>query len=316
MHNPTLAAALTLILVGSAPALQGADNFTQTKEFRKEAKGYLLEKHSLYERMFEDQKGTKADWVFVDPGFNLNEVRESTVAFFAHDMAQQSGLYFAGMFGNPIVQSFEGSLQTLGLHLVRGTQNPAAQAPVASRQDQIAKIQQDAMRNMLAQNPAMLEQIVDARIMAETSGAGGQMELDLYNAEKEKVGVEEAQRLAKERKEKRRAEIRAEIVGEPKASSDPAPATPEPARPKRPEELPGYVLVCYVTEAKDNSGSVSHIIFGVAHNTTTAEFVLLKDGKPVLAARHNSASMGWGSRSGAKCGEALATAFRVEVPKT
>ncbi|HOD33595.1 MAG TPA: hypothetical protein PKO12_08955, partial [Holophaga sp.] len=68
------------------------------------------------------------------------------------------------------------------------------------------------MRNALAANPAMLEQMVDGRIMAESSGAGGQMELDTYNAEKEKLGVEEAQRLAKERKEKRRAEIRAEIL--------------------------------------------------------------------------------------------------------
>lgn len=207
-----------------------------------------------------------------------------------------------------------GSHQTLGLQLVRGNTNQGLQ-PQSNAHANLAKAQNDAVRNALAANPAMLEQMVDGRIMAESSGAGGQMELDTYNAEKEKLGVEEAQRLAKERKEKRRAEIRAEILGQPKAAPVEAPAPQDSARPKRPEELPGYVLVCYVTEAKDNSGSVSHIIFGVAHNTTTAEFVLLKDGKPVLAARHNSASMGWGSRSGAKCGEALATAFRVEVPK-
>ncbi|HQL49496.1 MAG TPA: hypothetical protein PLC09_12570 [Holophaga sp.] len=163
------------------------------------------------------------------------------------------------------------------------------------------------MRNALAANPAMLEQMVDGRIMAESSGAGGQMELDTYNAEKEKLGVEEAQRLARERKEKRRAEIRAEILGQPKAAPVEAPAPQDSARPKRPEELPGYVLVCYVTEAKDNSGSAAFFFSGVATNTTTAE-----DGKPVLAARHNSVGAYTGSAP--KCGAALATAFGIKKP--
>jgi hypothetical protein len=53
------------------------------------------------------------------------------------------------------------------------------------------------------------------------------------------------------------------------------------------------------------------MFFGVVTNTTTGELILLKDGKPLLAARHNS--VGAYSGSAPKCGNALATAFDIKT---
>lgn len=327
--------AVTLI---SVTAFAATKTFKDTKEYRKEQHGYLNEKFDTYSKMIEEPKGTICDWVYVVQEYNLEELRGCNVTFFAAPVIQDGAL--GSLFGNPIVSAFESNLQSIGLQLMRQDQQQghsmdAYHAAMEARKRQYQADHDAAVANAFRTNPQVLEMTIDSRMAAQSQGVEGQMELDLYNQEKEKLGLEEAMKRATERKAKKRNAIRAEILGEipitPTTPTTPAlPATPavtevtptsaptpaEPSRPKRPEEFPGFVLVCYVTEAKSNDSAAFWT--GIATNTTTAEFILLKDGKPVLAGRHNSASIGFGGGSGAKCGNALASAFRVikQSPKS
>jgi hypothetical protein len=70
-------------------------------------------------------------------------------------------------------------------------------------------------------------------------------------------------------------------------------------------------MVVYVLADRGTNGALA--LTGLQNNSTTAEFVLLKDGKPVLAGRHTAIKVnlfGSSNSSGQKCGKALATALQ------
>ena len=71
--------------------------------------------------------------------------------------------------------------------------------------------------------------------------------------------------------------------------------------------------VLYITESKVNTGAAMWAPFVPVTNRTTGEFVLLRDGKPVLAGRHNAVGAYTGSAP--NCGTALATAFEINMVK-
>ncbi len=302
-----------IALVAALPALAGSKTFDKTKEFREEQKGYLNTKFNTYAQMYEEPKGTKCDWVFVAPEFDLAEVRNAGVTLHVASIAAHEGMgYWGGLWSNPILQSFQSSLGNLGIRATKsgtGMEGEGANSmPRSNQQAAMAKAMQDAYR----QNPQAIEMMVDQRL-AQTSALDQQIDKDLYEEDKKKVGVEEAIKLAKQRQEDRRTKVRNEILGiQPGTTAKPAPEAA--AKPAAPEEQPGYQLVFYVTESKDNAGAAMWA--GVATNSTTAEFILLKDGKPVLAGRHNSSSMGFGGGSGAKCGQCLSSAFTIVAKKS
>ena len=291
-----------LILVGAVSASAGDKSFADTREFKKSEtqKGYLLQKHEAYSKMKEEPKGTNCDWVAVDPSFDLADIRKEGLTMQVGAFAVTEG-YFGGLFSNPIVQSFEQSLGTKGVRVSRASSTGApAPRPMPN--------QAMAMAQIFRQNPQALEMMIDQRIAQDSVGT--QMQLDQYNEDKKTMTLEEAAKRAEARKAERRGKIRAELLGE----NVPAPAAPaEATKPKAPEENPGYFLVFYVAEANENSGGFWS---PVATNTTTAEFILFKDGRMVLAGRHNAASMGFGGGSGAKCGQALASALDIVVKKS
>ena len=130
--------------------------------------------------------------------------------------------------------------------------------------------------------------------------------MDRYNEDKKTVGVDEAARKAEDREKKRVDDWKAKQGATTAAAA-------EAARPKSPEEVKGYVCVLYITESKVNTGAAMFIPFVPVTNSTTGEFILLKDGKPILAGRHNS--VGAYSGSAPKCATALASAFDVKIKK-
>lgn len=312
--------ALTLIALPAliaAPAVAHGKSFKDTKEYRTEQKGYLNVKFDTYASMKEEPKGTDCDWGYVAPGFDLADVRKAgltlTVASFA---AHEDGGYFFGFYQNPIVDSFRQSLGTLGIavQMGAGSQSQAgtvmsaelnATAAIRARGDQAG---QNAMATYYAQNPQMVEVMVNQEMQQDA--VGNQIEKDKYEEDKKTMSVDEAATRAAARQEARKAKLRDQILGK-NAAPAAAPVAAEAAKPTNPEDRPGYQLIFYVTESKNQDSVWSP----VATNSTTGEFILLKDGKPVLAARHNSASIGFGSGSGAKCGVALASAFNIVQPR-
>jgi len=324
---------LTLIipLCATSPLSGATKVFKDTREFKstETEKGYLNTKFDTYAAMAEAPKGTDCDWVFAESGFSLDEIRKagltlSVAAFAAHEDG------YAGMgslMGNPIVQSLQSSMGTMGIRVrISGSTAQAGTAmAVATAQAQAISGGQKGLADHLRANPQMLEMIVDQRLEKDTVGA--QVELDTYNQEKTTLGVEEAAKRAEARKDYRRAKVRAQLLGDPtpappafmaqpeKPAEAPKPADPVPTPAKQkstaPEDQPGYQMVVYVLDSRNHDAAT--FITGISTNSTTAEFILLKDGKPLLAARHTSASMGWGAGSGAKCGKALASAFRIEA---
>lgn len=309
------------LIAKAPPASQ--NSFAQTKAFASAPKGDLLTRFTVYDRMVETPKGTDCDWVFVDPAFDLENLRNAgltlTVASFA---SHEDGGYLLGnITENPIVGSFRQSIRALGIKVTEGAGSQAQEGTVLANARAVATAkngggtglggrnaaerQKEAMAAMYRQNPQVLEQMVDQKLASDTVGT--QVELDRYQDEKGKLGVDEAAKRAEARKTERRAAARAELLGESFKASEPVEiASPKPlAPPKKPEDRPGYQVVAYIHESK----AASHFWAPVATNTTTAEFLLLKDGKPLAAGRHNSVGVGMSSGSGAKCGRALASLF-------
>jgi len=114
--------------------------------------------------------------------------------------------------------------------------------------------------------------------------------------------LDEAIKRAEARGVKRREEWLAKQEQQQAEASSPA---------KGPEETKGWVLVVYITESSVNSNGASWIPFVPMTNSTTGEFLLLHDGKPMLAARHNS--VGAYSNSSPRCWTALASAFDIKM---
>lgn len=300
---------LTLAIVSLPLFAAGSKTFDKTKEFREEQKGYLNVKFNTYAQMFAEPKGTKCDWVFVAPEFNADEVRKAGVTLHVASIAAHEGYgFFAGLWGNPILQSFESSLGNFGLRATRSATSMNANSAEMTMMQNQSGAMAAGMREAYRQNPQAIEMMVDQKL-AQTSALDQQVDKDMYEEDKKTMGVAEAAKVAKQRQEDRRTKVRNELLGITQAAPIQPAETPKP-KTVAPEEQAGFQLVFYVTESKDNTGAAMWA--GVATNTTTAEFILLKDGKPILAGRHNSASFGFGGGSGAKCGQALASAFGIK----
>jgi hypothetical protein len=285
--------ALTLLVLPAllaSPCTAASKSFKETSDFRKEQKGYLNVKFDTYAHMLPEPKGTDCDWVFVDPSFNLDDLRKSTVSFFPDSIGRGGdwGTYWGlamGWYANPLSTSFEASLNTQGVRL----------SPVAKKDP--ASYPMNPYAAMMGARPPQ-ETPTGGSKQPELSDLQKQIERDRYEEDKKNLGVEEAAKRAEAREAKRLSDWSSKKAVEEK--------------PKNPEETPGYVLVLYLTESKVNTGT-AWIPFVPVTNTTTGEFILMKDGKPVLAGRHNS--VGAYSSSAPKCGEALGTAFKVMVQR-
>ncbi len=291
-HSLLIPAALVVL---AAPAMAAPKPFKETKDYRdsKTQKGYLNIKFDTYSKMFEEPDGTDVDWAFVDPSFDIEDLRKSVVSFFpdsigrGNDWAGYWGMAF-GWYSNPLSTSFESALNTVGVrlnHMVKQNAQPNVVVtpygvPVATQAQAAAAAPEK---------------------MPELSGMALQIEKDRYEEDKKNLGVEEAAKRSEAREAARKAEWE---KGQTAKKAEEAP--------KNPEDMPGYVLVLYLTESKVNTGAAMWVPFVPVTNTTTGEFVLLKDGKPVLAARHNSVGAYTGSAP--KCGAALATAFGIKKP--
>ena len=308
-------------LVAGPVATAAPANFAETADFSKEPKGLLNVKFSLHAKMLPTPKGTACDWVFLDPAFDLADLKQAGLALTVAEFAAHEGMSndIAGLTQNPVVDTFRKALGTMGIRarmpaggVVAQAGTPMAQMAAFSRgtgTPSQAPTQQFGMAMLLKANPAALDQMVNQRLTADA--AGNQAEKDRYEADKAKLGLEEAAKQAQIRQEARKATIRAELLGEV-----PAPAPTKPVAPVAdvpPEQRPGYQLIVYVLADKGTHGALA--LTGLNNNSTTAEFLLLRDGHPVLAGRHRSLKVtliGSGNASGAKCGDALATAFQAQ----
>lgn len=327
-HGPIASMAIPLALLPAPPALVAQQTppshaFSRSKDFSGAPKGDLLSRFGVYDRMVEGAKGCECDWVFADPAFDVEDLRKAgltlTVAAFASH--EDGGYRLGNLSENPVVGSFRQSIRAMGVQVTEGEGSQSQEGTVLANARAVAAAQhqggsvsgarnaewrqKEAMAMMYRQNPQVLELMVDQRLASDA--AGTQAEADRYREERANLGAEEAAKRAEGRKAERRARTRAEFLGETPKAPEPTPAkAPKPPEPpKRPEDRPGYQLVAYVHESK----AKSNMFAIVATNTTTAEFLLLKDGKPLLAGRHNSVGVGMTSGSGAKCGRALASAF-------
>ncbi len=290
MNRPQWSIILPAICVLASPAFAGKA-FKDTSDYKdpKELKSALNTKFDTYAKMFKQPKGTECDWVFADPSFDLASLKGQPIQFFPDNLARSGGWDYgywgllSGFYGNGMVSAVEQGLRSRGLNLKRVDGQAGNQAP---------------------DNPGA------AYAQALTGNSGGRaksepppltslqlrIEQDRYEEDKKKLGIEEAARRSEEREAKR-------VSGFSKTQEE------ANAKFQNPEEQKGYVLVVYITESKVNMGAA--MFWGIGSNTTTGEFILLKDGKPVLAARHNS--VGAYSGSAPKCGTALATAFDIKM---
>ena len=156
-------ATLTLAALASMSLFAGQKVFKQTSEYRKEAHGYLNEKFDTYAQMCEEPKGTSCDWVFRDPAFDLENIRTTTVTYFAASTVQEGNLGF--LFGNPIVQSFESGLQGLGIQLVRADGSTAvAMNNDQVNHDRVMAQKQAIIADNLKHNPSALESMISAQM--------------------------------------------------------------------------------------------------------------------------------------------------------
>jgi hypothetical protein len=280
----------------TAPLLAGGKVFKDTKEYRdpKELKGALNMKFDTYAQMFKEPKGTDCDWVFVDPAFDLASLKGQSIQFYPDNLARSGGWDYgywgmlAGFYGNGMVSAVEQALRSRGLYLKRVQGQSGGQVPdnpgAAYAQAVTAAANGGSPRENVKSGPPPLNAL-QLRI-----------EQDRYEEDKKKLGIEEAARRSEEREAKRlKAFAKTQEEAEAKLQS--------------PEDQKGLVLVVYITESNVNTGAA--MFFGVVTNTTTGELILLKDGKPLLAARHNS--VGAYSGSAPKCGNALATAFDIKT---
>lgn len=283
LHNTRIPMRITLFILAAAlsiPLLASAKPYSTTSEFRddKIVKGYLNIKLGTYGKMFEEPKGTSCDWVFVDPSFKVEDIRKESVLLYPDSITRNGGwddsywTMFAGLYGNGLVSSFESGVRTRGVQLQHPKpQTVAVAAPAATEPP----------------SPSAIEQ---------------KIEVDRYEDDKSKVGLDEAIKRAEARGVKRREEWLAKQEQKQAEASSPA---------KGPEDTKGWVLVVYITESSVNANGAGWIPFVPMTNSTTGEFLLLHDGKPMLAARHNS--VGAYSNSSPKCGTALASAFDIKM---
>jgi hypothetical protein len=288
--------------------------FKETSDYRdtKELKGYLNVKLDTYAQMTKEPKGTDCDWVMVDPAFNLEDLRKEPIAFFPDSIARNGGWdagywgVYGGWYSNGLVTSFEGALRTRGINLQRPANTSGNDTAAVMTPYQMAMANAYAMQGLQPpQNRQSVEKPKSTEPPALTP-MQQRIEMDRYDEDKKALGVEEAARRAENRETKRVQDWK---TGQAKAGSEAA----EAAKPKNPEDMKGFVCVLYITESKVNTGAAVWIPFVPVTNTTTGEFVLLRDGKPVLAGRHNSVGAYTGSAP--KCGTALATAFDIKMVK-
>lgn len=280
-----------LALLLSLPLAAGKP-FAKTSDYSdpKVLKGYLNVKFDTYSNMYQWTKGTDCDWVFVDPSFKMDDLRGQNITLYPDAITRNGGFdpTYWGMasnwYANGIVSTFESSLRTRGLSVT----HPAALSATQMRAYAMAATSSNqATPAAKPTDPPALTALQQ------------QIELDRYADDKAKFGLEEAVRRAEDREAKRKAEWKAQVE-----------QADEQLKPKNPEEAPGWNLVVYLTEANVHAGAAMWIPLLPVTNTTTGEFVLLRDGKPVLAGRH--CSVGAYTASGPKCGNALATAFDVK----
>lgn len=302
-----------LLAAISLPLLASGKVFKDTSEFRdpKELKGYLNVKLDTYAQMVKEPKGTDCDWVMFDPTFNLDDLRKEQVAFFPDSITRNSGWdasywgVFGGYYGNGLTTSFESALRSRGVNLHRPATANGSSTAAPMNAYQMAMANAYAMQGL--QQPQMSQSADKAKNTEPPALTTMQqrIEMDRYEEEKKTSGVEEAAKRAEEREKKRVEDWRAK---QGVVSAE----TAEAAKPKNPEDMKGFVCVLYITESKVNTGTM-WIPFVPTTNTTTGEFILLRDGKPVLAGRHNSVGAYTGSAP--KCASALATAFDVKILK-
>ncbi len=303
---------IATILMVSLPLLAAGKVFKDTSEFRdsKELKGYLNVKLDTYATMVKEPKGTDCDWVMFDPSFDLADLQKSTVEFFPDSITRNGGWdasywgLYGGWYGNGLTTSFESALRTRGINLKHQAAPAGSAAPMSPMQ--VAMAQAYAAQGM--QMPG--QQTQDKAKAAATeppalTAMQQRIEMDRYDEDKKAVGVEEAAKRAEERDAKRTNDWKAKQGA---ATAEAAQA----ARPKSPEEIKGYVCVLYITESKVQTATM-WIPLVPTTNTTTGEFILLKDGKAVLAGRHNAVGAYTGSAP--KCATALASAFDVKIAK-
>lgn len=283
-----------VLLAGLAvtlPAYAAPKAFKATSDYKKdsELKGYLNLKFDTYAAMFENPKGTDADWVFKSADFDLADLRKSGVTYYAGGLSTGSNgnpyLDYALMgafYGNGLATSFESQVMSLGIQVSRPNAPKAGDDPARADQTKLATLK--------------------GKLDADLAGMDLEMEKALFDEDKAKVGVSEAVKNANARKAERNAKIQAQIneLETKIAATKPASANPEDQK--------GYSLVLYLMDSGISAGSY---FSPVATNSTTAEFILLKDGKPVLAARHCAVSAYFGSSTN-KCGQKLATAFNIK----
>lgn len=291
-----LPAALVLV---AAPAFC-AKTFDKTSEFKdaKTPKGYLNVKFGTYANMEVEPKGTDCDWVMVDTAlFDLEDLRKSEVAFFPNPIGLEHGGEASRAFwtSTPLAVSFEAALANQGVAL-----KWVGKLPEPSQMDPYAAAVYGGYRTSAHDRRIANRAPVERPKCPELTGLQATMEADRYNEDKANLGVEVAIQRAEEREAKRQA--------------DWAAAQAEAEKPANPETVKGYALVLYLTGSSVNRGAAMWIPYMPVTNTTTAEFILLKDGKPVLAGRHNS--VGAYSASAPKCGQALASAFNIKVKKS
>ena len=292
MNQPRWNALLPALCILASPAFAGKA-FKDTSDYRdpKELKSALNTKFDTYAKMFKEPKGTDCDWVFVDPSFDLADIQRNPIQFFPDNLARSGGWDYgywgllSGFYGNGMVNAIEQGLRSRGLNLKRAERPSGNQMPDTPGAAYVQAMTGTSGGKGKAGPPPLTS--IQLRI-----------ESDRYEEDKKKHGVEEAARRSEEREAKR-------VSGFAKTQE----ATE--AKFQNPEDQKGYVLVVYITESKVNMGAA--MFWGIGSNTTTGEFILLKDGKPILAARHNS--VGAYSGSAPKCGTALATAFDIKVAR-
>lgn len=299
MANRNLLAPAALVLIAS-PGFSANKTFDQTSDFRdpKTPKGHLNVKLGTYARMQEEPKGTDCDWVMVaSEDFDLEDLRKSEVAFFPNALGaeRESAMGMSVMLGGtPLSDSFEAALSTQGIRLTRkgGARSPEEDAFSA------LILSSEHASNAARRRHARLLQPEKPKF-PELTGLQLTMEMDRYNEDKAKLGIDAGIQRAEEREAKRRAAWEAEQAEALKASD--------------PEAAKGYALVLYLIDASVNRGAAMWVPYAPVTNSTTGEFVLLKDGKAVLAGRH--CSVGAYTASAPKCGRALASAFGIRIDK-
>lgn len=291
----------------SVGALADQPTYKNTEDYRIYPRTQLNEKYDTYSKMVKTPKGSDCDWVYVSPELDIEKIKNASVHIFAKDAHRE---YARQLSRGHILTALERGLNELGIDRIAKTDlNDSIQSEHIHKdpREEAIKAQEQMMAKSMGFQTA--NQIAMRQVSSEFES---QYETNKFEGEKSLYGIDEAYKRLNERKDFRRQEIVAELFGYQVVK------TVDPSKPKNPEDYPGYVLVCYTTEFSDNSTSSKLAkITGVNNNYTAAEVILLKDGKPLLAARHRSNDVRVGlfgsfKNSGEKCGLALASAFNAK----